>query len=129
MDTNEFRRLGHALVDWIAAYRERMGALPVMSQAAPGSVRARFPAAPPAEGGKLAEAVAALDEAVLPGITNWNHPAFFAYFPSNTEPRLGARRSGLRRPRRAGDELADVAGRHRDRGGGDGVAPPDGGAA
>ncbi len=84
MDTNEFRRLGHALVDWIAAYRERMGTLPVMSQAAPGSVRARFPASPPAEGGKLAEAVAALDEAVLPGVTNWNHPAFFAYFPSNT---------------------------------------------
>jgi aromatic-L-amino-acid decarboxylase len=84
MDTNEFRRLGHALVDWIAAYREGMGALPVMSQAAPGSIRARFPTSPPAEGGKVGEAIAALDDAVLPGITNWNHPAFFAYFPSNT---------------------------------------------
>jgi aromatic-L-amino-acid decarboxylase len=84
MDTNEFRRLGHALVDWIAAYREGVGALPVMSRAAPGSIRARFPAAPPAEGGKVAEAIAALDDAVLPGVTNWNHPAFFAYFPSNT---------------------------------------------
>jgi aromatic-L-amino-acid decarboxylase len=84
MDTNEFRRLGHALVDWIAGYRERMGTLPVMSQAAPGSIRARFPASPPAEGGKLAEAIAALDDAVLPGVTHWNHPAFFAYFPSNT---------------------------------------------
>jgi aromatic-L-amino-acid decarboxylase len=84
MDTNEFRRLGHALVDWIADYRERMPTLPVMSQAAPGSIRARFPEAPPAEGGRLAEAIAALDEAVLPGITHWNHPAFFAYFPANT---------------------------------------------
>jgi aromatic-L-amino-acid decarboxylase len=84
MDTNEFRRHGHALVDWIADYRERMGKLPVMSQAAPGSIRARFPTSPPAEGGKLAEAIAALDDAVLPGITHWNHPAFFAYFPSNT---------------------------------------------
>jgi aromatic-L-amino-acid decarboxylase len=84
MDTNEFRRLGHALVDWIADYRERMATLPVMSQAAPGSIRARFPKAPPAEGGRLAEAIAALDDAVLPGITHWNHPAFFAYFPSNT---------------------------------------------
>jgi aromatic-L-amino-acid/L-tryptophan decarboxylase len=84
MDTNEFRRHGHALIDWIADYRERMGTLPVMSQAAPGSIRARFPASPPAEGGKLAEAIAALDDAVLPGITHWNHPAFFAYFPSNT---------------------------------------------
>jgi aromatic-L-amino-acid/L-tryptophan decarboxylase len=84
MDTKEFRRLGHVLVDWIADYRERMPSLPVMSQAAPGSIRARFPEAPPAEGGRLPEAIAALDEAVLPGITHWNHPAFFAYFPANT---------------------------------------------
>ncbi len=84
MDTNEFRRLGHALVDWIAEYRERMPALPVMSAVAPGSIRARFPHAPPAEGGRAAEALAALDASVLPGITHWNHPAFFAYFPSNT---------------------------------------------
>jgi aromatic-L-amino-acid/L-tryptophan decarboxylase len=83
MDTSEFRRHGHALVDWIADYRERMGRLPVMSRIEPGAIRARFPRSPPAEGGKVAEALAALD-AILPGITHWNHPAFFAYFPSNT---------------------------------------------
>jgi aromatic-L-amino-acid decarboxylase len=83
MDTSEFRRHAHALVDWIADYRERMASLPVMSRAEPGAIRARFPAAPPAEGGKVAEALAALD-GILPGITHWNHPAFFAYFPSNT---------------------------------------------
>jgi aromatic-L-amino-acid decarboxylase len=84
MDTNEFRRLGHALVDWIADYRDRVGSLPVMSPVAPGEIRARFPKEPPREGGRLGEAIAALDAAVLPGITHWNHPAFFAYFPSNT---------------------------------------------
>jgi len=84
MDSNEFRRQGHALVDWIADYRERMRDLPVMSPVPPGSIRARFPAAPPEEGGGLAAAIAALDDVVMPGVTHWNHPAFFAYFPSNT---------------------------------------------
>jgi aromatic-L-amino-acid decarboxylase len=83
MDTSEFRRHAHALVDWIADYRERMARLPVMSRAEPGAIRARFPAEPPVEGGRVADALAALD-GLLPGITHWNHPAFFAYFPANT---------------------------------------------
>jgi aromatic-L-amino-acid decarboxylase len=84
MDPNEFRRLGHQLVDWIAGYRARMPSLPVLSQVRPGEIRARFPRAAPARGGGLEAAIAALDRDVLPGITHWNHPAFFAYFPSNT---------------------------------------------
>lgn len=83
MDTNEFRRHAHALVDWIADYREGIRKLPVMSRAEPGAIRALFPAAPPARGGEAGKALAALDR-LLPGITHWNHPAFFAYFPSNT---------------------------------------------
>ncbi len=84
MDGEEFRRLGHRLVDWVADYRARIETLPVMSPAAPGEIKARFPAAPPRDGGKMEEALAALDRDVMPGITHWNHPAFFAYFPSNT---------------------------------------------
>jgi aromatic-L-amino-acid decarboxylase len=84
MDANEFRRLGHQLVDWIAAYRERQEALPVMSQVAPGAIRARFPASPPGGGGRAAEALASLDRDLLDGITHWTHPSFFAYFPSNS---------------------------------------------
>ncbi len=84
MDANEFRRLGHRLVDWIAEYRERLEDLPVMSPARPGEIRARFPAEPPRAGGSLAGALAAVDRDLLPGITHWNHPSFFAYFPSNT---------------------------------------------
>jgi aromatic-L-amino-acid decarboxylase len=84
MDSEEFRRQGHRLVDWVADYRQRLESLPVMSSARPGEVRARFAAAPPGEGGHLEQALAALDRDVLPGITHWNHPSFFAYFPSNT---------------------------------------------
>jgi aromatic-L-amino-acid decarboxylase len=84
MDHNEFRRLGHRLVDWIADYREGIARLPVMSRVKPGEVKAAFPAEPPREGGRAAEAMALLDSAILPGITHWNHPGFFAYFPSNT---------------------------------------------
>ncbi len=84
MDSDTFRRLGHQLVDWVAAYRDRLEALPVMSTVEPGAIRARFPREPPRDGGQLPEALAALDSAVLPGITHWNHPSFFAYFPSNT---------------------------------------------
>lgn len=84
MDAQEFRRLGYQLVDWIADYRENLERLPVMSQARPGEIRAAFPDHPPLHGGRMAQALAALERDVLPGITHWNHPSFFAYFPSNT---------------------------------------------
>ncbi len=84
MDTDEFRRLGHELIEWVAAYRERIEKLPVMSQVQPGEIRGRFPATPPTEGGRLSEALTILDRDVLPGMTHWNHPGFFAYFPANT---------------------------------------------
>jgi len=84
MDAQEFRRLGYQLVDWIADYREGLERLPVMSPAQPGDIRAAFPDHPPLHGGRMDAAMAALDRDVLPGITHWNHPSFFAYFPSNT---------------------------------------------
>jgi aromatic-L-amino-acid decarboxylase len=84
MDSATFRKLGHALVDWVAAYRERVGSLPVRSAVAPGEIRARFPTVPPQTGGRAMEWIGILDRDVLPGITHWNHPSFFAYFPGNT---------------------------------------------
>lgn len=84
MDLDEFRRLGHQLIEEIATYRETIGTLPVMSQVAPGDIRARFAATPPTQGGGLAEALPAIGRDLMPGITHWNHPSFFAYFPSNT---------------------------------------------
>ena len=84
MDADEFRRLGHQLVDWIATYREGIEALPVMSRAKPGEIRAKLPAQPPSAGGGAGEILTLLDRDVMPGITHWNHPGWFAYFPSNT---------------------------------------------
>ncbi len=84
MTPEEFRKLGHALVDWIAEYRAGIAQRPVMSPAKPGEIRAQFPAAPPQKGAPLANICADLDRMILPGITHWNHPSFFAYFPSNT---------------------------------------------
>lgn len=83
MTPDEFRRAGHALIDWIADYRSRMESLPVMSQVKPGEIRARFPKEPPQEGAPLEQLLGPLERDVLPGITHWNHPRFFAYFPGN----------------------------------------------
>src|SRR5271169_2795865 len=84
MTPEEFRRTGHALVDWIAEYRAGIERLPVMSPVPPGAIRAQLPAAPPERGAPLDAALADLNRIILPGITHWNHPGFFAYFPSNT---------------------------------------------
>ena len=84
MTPDEFRSLGHALIEWVAAYRERLETLPVMSQVAPGDVRSKLPSSPPEEGESLSAITGDLERIVLPGITHWNHPSFFAYFPSNT---------------------------------------------
>jgi aromatic-L-amino-acid decarboxylase len=85
MDPADFRRLGHELIDWIADYRVRIADLPVMSRAQPGEIQALFPAQPPQQAEGLAGIAADLERAVLPGITHWNHPGWFAYFPSNTD--------------------------------------------
>ncbi len=85
MDPKDFRRLGHELVDWVADYRERLEDLPVMSRVRPGEIGAQLPGRPPETGDGLATVVADLDRVVLPGITHWNHPGWFAYFPSNTD--------------------------------------------
>jgi aromatic-L-amino-acid decarboxylase len=85
MDPNEFRRLGHELIDWVADYRERLEDLPVMSTVRPGEIQARLPAGPPQKGDGLRTIAADLDRVILPGISHWNHPGWFAYFPSNTD--------------------------------------------
>ena len=85
MDPAEFRRLGHELVDWVADYRDRIDELPVMSPVQPGEIRAMLPREPPQTGEGLAAVAGDLERIVLPGITHWNHPGWFAYSPSNTD--------------------------------------------
>jgi len=85
MDPEEFRRFGHQIVDWIADYRGRAAGHPVMSRVEPGSIRARLPASPPDRPDGFEAVLRDLDEVVLPGLSHWQHPRFFGYFPSNGE--------------------------------------------
>src|SRR5512134_1427293 len=85
MDPEEFRRFGHQVVDWIADYRARTAALPVMSRMEPGAIRAQLPASPPLEPEGMDAVLRDLDAIVLPGLSHWQHPRFFGYFPSNGE--------------------------------------------
>jgi aromatic-L-amino-acid decarboxylase len=89
MTPDEFRRAGHAMVDWVAQYMERVEEYPVLSQAKPGEirarlpVRARLPAAAPEQGEPLEAVLRDLNEVILPGLTHWQSPNFYAFFPAN----------------------------------------------
>ena len=83
MTPDEFRRHGKELIDWIANYYEHIEEYPVLSPAAPGSVRAALPAAPPEAGEPFADMMADVERVIMPGITHWQSPNFFAYFPAN----------------------------------------------
>ncbi|MFF5988842.1 pyridoxal-dependent decarboxylase [Prauserella flavalba] len=83
MTPEEFREHGKRVVDWIADYLASIESRPVRSQAKPGDVRSALPAHPPEEGEPFEHVLADLDRAILPGVTHWQHPSFFAYFPAN----------------------------------------------
>jgi len=83
MTPEEFRQRGREVVDWIADYMERVEGLPVASQVSPGDILARLPELPPEHGEPFADLMRDLDEIVLPGITHWQSPNWFGYFPAN----------------------------------------------
>lgn len=83
MTPEEFRRHGKAMVDWIADYFERVESYPVLSRAKPGEIRAMLPENAPAAGEPFDAILADIERVILPGITHWQSPNFFAYFPSN----------------------------------------------
>src|SRR3954451_22241103 len=84
MTPEQFRQHGHEDVDWLAGYWSRIGSFPGRAQVAPGGVRAALPTAAPEQGEPFSAVLADLDRVVLPGITHWQHPGFFGYFPANT---------------------------------------------
>ena len=84
MTPEEFRRWGHAAVEWIADYQRRVETLPVLSQVQPGEIRAQLPAAAPEHGEPFEAILADVDRLIMPGITHWQSPNFFAFFPANT---------------------------------------------
>ncbi|MGE0461029.1 MAG: aspartate aminotransferase family protein [Vicinamibacterales bacterium] len=83
MTTDEFRRFGHAVVDWVADYRERIEQHPVMAQVEPGAVKAQLPAHPPEHPEPFTDILGDLDRIIVPGLSHWQHPRFFGYFPCN----------------------------------------------
>lgn len=78
----DFRRHGHEAVEWVARYMEDVASLPVQSQVPPGWVRDQLPQGPPEVGEPFDRLLADLDRVVVPGLTHWQHPGFFAYFPT-----------------------------------------------
>jgi aromatic-L-amino-acid decarboxylase len=83
MKVEEFRRHGHQVIDWIADYLQTIQERPVLAQVEPGEIRAALPAHPPQDGEPFDAVLADLDRVIMPGITHWQHPSFFAYFPAN----------------------------------------------
>jgi len=75
---------GRAVLDWIASYLEHPERYPVLSAARPGDVRASLPPSPPAAGEPLPAILADFESKIVPGITHWNHPAFFGYFATSS---------------------------------------------
>jgi len=77
---SDFREDGHAAVEWAARYLDRVGELPVLARVQPGELSAKLPVAPPEHGEPFANVLRDLDELIVPALTNWQHPRFFAYF-------------------------------------------------
>ena len=86
MSTADFRRHGYALIDWIANYLDTVEDKPVSSEVEPGAIRALIPEHAPEEPEEFADIMADLDRVVMPGVTHWQSPNWFAYFPANSSP-------------------------------------------
>lgn len=85
----DIRKDGAEALEWVARYLERVGDLPVLAQVEPGAVRAALPASPPERGEPFAAVLRDLDEVLLPGVTHWQHPRYFAYFANTaSEPAI-----------------------------------------
>jgi len=86
MDTDRFRKYGHEIVEWIARYYETIERYPVKSRVAPGEIKAALPPLPPTGSESFDLFLRDFDEIIIPGITHWQSPNFFAYFPANSSP-------------------------------------------
>ncbi len=88
-EATDLRRDGAAALEWAAGYLERVGQLPVLAQVRPGELRSRLPAHPPEDPEPFADVLRDLDEVLLPGVTHWQHPRYFAYFATSAaEPAI-----------------------------------------
>jgi aromatic-L-amino-acid/L-tryptophan decarboxylase len=85
-ETTDLRVDGAAAIEWAASYLERVGELPVLAQVAPGEIRAQLPSRAPEEGEPFSAVLRDLDQILLPGVTHWQHPRYFAYFATSASP-------------------------------------------
>ncbi len=89
MDRESFRKVGYSIIDWISDYMDNVAEYPVLSQVEPGTIRDRLPGTPPEGTEDMETILNDFKQLILPGMTHWQHPAFFAYFPANSsEPSL-----------------------------------------
>ena len=86
MDKESFRQQGYKLVDWVTNYFENIEKLPVKSPLCPGDIRKKLPVKPPIQGESMDSVFRDFQDIVLPGMTHWQHPSWFAYFPANNSP-------------------------------------------
>ena len=83
MPIPELRQHGYAVVDWIADYLTRIEDFPVLARVAPGEIAASLPLLAPENGEEMEAILSDLDSRIVPGVTHWNHPGFFAYFATS----------------------------------------------
>jgi aromatic-L-amino-acid decarboxylase len=83
MTPEEFRKNGYAVVDWVADYYRRIESFPVLSCVGPGEIRASLPLEPPSHGEPFPSILKDVDESIVAGLTHWQSPNFFAFFPAN----------------------------------------------
>jgi aromatic-L-amino-acid/L-tryptophan decarboxylase len=84
MSKEDFRRFGHELIDWISDYFDNIEDLPVLSRIEPGDLKAQLPSSPPEKGEPIRAIIADVDRLIVPALTHWSHPSFFAYFATST---------------------------------------------
>ena len=83
MNLEDFRKYGYAVIDWIADYYNNIESLPVLSKVKPGQIRASLPPEPPLKGEAFESILNDVNKLILPGVTHWQSPNFFAFFPAN----------------------------------------------
>jgi aromatic-L-amino-acid decarboxylase len=84
MDAHQFRQYGHDIIEVIAQYLENIEERPVSSSLQPGAIRAQLPEHPPHQPEDFSAVLRDVNEIIIPGLTHWQHPSFFAFFPGNT---------------------------------------------
>src|SRR5712691_3942543 len=84
MSKEDFRRFGHELIDWISDYFEQIKGMPLLAQIEPGELKAQLPSSPPEKGEPMQQILADVNRLIVPALTHWSHPSFFAYFATST---------------------------------------------